>query len=303
VIDSLTSDGVVYCSSIIGTLRYVPDFLGELYQWPDVPPVYLQVEDIRRGRRPEGDTLSHAMVSVGVSFESENAQLGPAGMVWATYFTFFPGVEGSLQLRRDWLRDSYVGDRYQGKVISDFDEQVPRFGGAPFGLIRVFDGTLDVDEIARPISQHPALKEALDRYRNLHIHGDVVLGGKNMGESTFINIEHSTIHGPVAKTIQDSFNTVSAASADQEVKTVLSELHKAVLTMLEEAKSKGQLTDEEEAAVARDLESFSNEVVAASPRRRWYQLSAEGLKNAAKTVGEIGAPVLELTVRVLALLG
>jgi hypothetical protein len=303
VIDSLASDGVVYCSSIVGTLRYVPDFLGDLYQWPDVPPVYLQVEDIRRGRRPEDDTLSHAMVSVAVSFESKNAQLRPPGGLWATYFTFFPGVEGSLQLRRDWLRDSYVGERYQGKVISDFDEQVPRFGGAPFGLIRVFDGTLQADKIARPISQHPAVKEALDRYRDLHICGDLVLGGKNMGDSTFIKIEHSTIHGPVAKIIQDSFNTVSAASADEEVKAVLNELHKAVLTMLEEGKSKGQLTDEEEAAVARDLESFSSEAVAASPRRRWYQLSAEGLKNAAKTVGEIGIPVLELTARVLSLLG
>ena len=141
----------MYCSSIVGTLRYVPDFLGDLYQWPDVPPVYLQVEEIRHGRQPEDDALSRAMVSVAVSFESENAQLGPPDMVWATYFTFFPGVEGSLQLRRDWLRDIYVGERYQGRVISDFDEQVPRFGGAPFGLIRVFDRTLHADEIAWPI--------------------------------------------------------------------------------------------------------------------------------------------------------
>jgi len=146
------------------------------------------------------------------------------------------------------------------------------------------------------------VKEALGRYRNLHIHGDVVLGGKNVGESTVFNIVASTIHGPVAKTIQDSFNTVSAASAGQEVKTILGELHKAVLTMLEEAKSKGQLTDEEQAAVARDLESFSNEAVADSPRRKWYQFSAESLKKAAKTLGEIGKPVLELTASVLSLL-
>ena len=147
------------------------------------------------------------------------------------------------------------------------------------------------------------MAEAFDRYQNLHIHGDVVLGGKNVGESTSIIIKNSTIHGPVAKIIQDSFNTVSAVSADQEVKTVLSELHKAVLTNVEEAKLKGQLTDDEEAAVARDLESFSSEAVVANPRRRWYQLSAEGLRNAAKTVGKIGIPVLELTARVLALLG
>ena len=175
VIDSLASDGTVYCNLITGTLRYVPDFLGDLYQWPDVPPVYLEVEDIRRGRRPDRDTLTHAMVSVAVSFESRSEQLGPPGMVWATYVTFFPGVEGSLQLRRDWLRDSYVGERYQGKVISDFDEQVPRFESAPFGLIRIFDGSLDADEIARTVSQDPAVEEALGRYRNLR--GGVIGGG------------------------------------------------------------------------------------------------------------------------------
>jgi hypothetical protein len=174
VIDSLASNGVVYCSSITGTLRYVPDFLGDLYQWPDMPPVYVEVEDIRTGRRPDDDTLTHAMVSVAVSFESRTDRLGQPGMVWATYVTFFPGVEGSLQLRRDWLRDIYVGERYQGKVISDFDEQVPRFEGAPFGLMRIFDGSLRVDEIARPVRENLAVKEALGRYRNLR--GDVIRG-------------------------------------------------------------------------------------------------------------------------------
>jgi hypothetical protein len=305
VIDSLASDGVMYCSSITGTLRYVPDFLGDLYQGPDVPPLYLEVEDLRRGHPPDGDNLSHAMVSVAASFESRSEQLGPPGTVWATYVTFFPGVEGSLQLRRDWLRDMYVGERYQGKVISDFDEQVSRFEGAPFALIRVFERTLDADKLPGLVSNNYRMQEALHRYGSLNVSfaGDLVLGGKNVGESTFINIEHSTIHGPVAKTIQDSFNTVSTASADQDLKTVLGELHKAVLTMLEEAKSKGQLTEEEQAAVARDLESLSNEAVAASPRRKWYQLSAESLKDVAKTLGAIGIPVLELTARVLALLG
>jgi hypothetical protein len=302
VIDSLASNGVMYCSSITGTLRYVPDFLGDLYQSPDVPPLYLELEFIRPGR-PNNDDRSRAMVSVAVSFESQSHLLGPPGIVWATYVTFFPGVPDSLQRRRDWLRDMYVGERYQGSVISDFDEQVHRFEDAPFGLTRVFDGTLDADEIGPTVSQDHAVEQALGRYRSLHIHGDVVLGGKNVGESTVINIEHSTIHGTVAKTIQDSFNTVSTASAGQEVKTVLGELHKAVLTMLEEAKAKGKLTEEQQAAVARDLESLSNEAVATSPRRKWYQLSAESLKEAAKTLGEIGTPVLELTTRVLALLG
>ena len=89
-----------------------------------------------------------------------------------------------------------------------------------------------------------------------------------MGESTSIIIKNSTIHGPVAKIIQDSFNTVSAVLAYERGKELSSaSCTKPSWTMLEEAKSKGQLTDDEEAAVARDLESFSSEAVVANPRR------------------------------------
>jgi hypothetical protein len=164
VIESVARDGVMPCGSIIGRLRRVPDFLGDLYAWPDVPPVFLQVEHISRGNAPHDDLSSKAMVSVAVSFESRSAQLGPPGMVYATYVTFFPGIKGSLQLRRDWLRDRYVGEWYQGEVISDFDEQVPRFGDVPLGLPRVFEGTVDADQLARPIRQNVAISQALDRY-------------------------------------------------------------------------------------------------------------------------------------------
>jgi hypothetical protein len=303
-IDSVASNGVSYCDSIIGTLRYVPDFLGDLYLMPDVPPVYLAVEEIRPGRPPDPVDYSKAMVSVAVSFESRSRLLGPRGMVFATYVTFFPGVKGSLQRRRDWLRDAYVAGRYEGKVISDFDEQVPRFGDAPFSLLRVLEGSVDIRELARPVSGDSTVRRALELYRDIHVtvSGDLVMGGKSVDESTVINIQNSTIHGPVAKTIQDSFNVVSTASADEDMKRLLGELHHAVVAMLEQAKAQGVVTEEEEETVARDLEALAREAVAANPRRKWYQLNAESLRDAATKLGEIGTPVLDVTARVLALL-
>lgn len=43
---------------------------------------------------------------------------------------------------------------------------------------------------------------------------------------------------------------------------------------------------------AKDLEALTTEAVSESPRKRWYDLSAEGLLEAAKTVGEMAAPVV-----------
>jgi hypothetical protein len=45
--------------------------------------------------------------------------------------------------------------------------------------------------------------------------------------------------------------------------------------------------------VANDLQTFTNEATSEKPRRKWWELSAEGMKEAANTVGEIGVSVLE----------
>lgn len=54
--------------------------------------------------------------------------------------------------------------------------------------------------------------------------------------------------------------------------------------------------------VARDLETLTAEATSKEPRRKWWELSIEGLKDAAKNIGEIGKPVLELATRIVAIL-
>lgn len=54
--------------------------------------------------------------------------------------------------------------------------------------------------------------------------------------------------------------------------------------------------------MADDLKVLSDEVAKPQPRRKWYQLSLEGIKEAAEAIGEIGKPVLETVARLLPLL-
>jgi hypothetical protein len=122
-------------------------------------------------------------------------------------------------------------------------------------------------------------------------------------QSLNIGGEGSVFHGDVnvnqvaARTIQGSFNRVANADVDAELKRELEALATAVGEMLK------HMPDEtEQKQAAQDLETLTNEVLSESPRRQWYELSAEGLIKAAKTVGEIAEPVVKAAAAVLALL-
>jgi uncharacterized protein YjgD (DUF1641 family) len=124
--------------------------------------------------------------------------------------------------------------------------------------------------------------------------------GKKVMNNQTITISGSTFQGDfavvAAETIQNSFNHVAESGAKPELKTALEELHKAVAEMCK------QLPKEKHDQVASDLEVLSKEAIAPEPRRKWYELSAEGLMDAAKAVGQVAAPVVTAVKAVLGLL-
>lgn len=93
--------------------------------------------------------------------------------------------------------------------------------------------------------------------------------------------DYATIHGDfvVAQSIQDSFNTLQASTAKDELKAKLEELTKEVA---EQSKSLPETIARE---LAEDLNTFVKESVKQSPRRKWYELSADGIMQAATTLG------------------
>jgi hypothetical protein len=113
--------------------------------------------------------------------------------------------------------------------------------------------------------------------------------------------DNATISGPfnvvTAETIQNSFNAVAKSNVSDDLKKRLQEL---TVQVTELAK---QMPPEQAESVARDLESLTKEATAKAPRKKWYDLSAEGLIDAAKAVAGMAAPVTTAVKAVLALLG
>ncbi len=119
---------------------------------------------------------------------------------------------------------------------------------------------------------------------------------QNINFSGAKDVSVGNINQVAADTISNAFNTVTQSSATQELKTELEKLNQAVTEMVK------LLPEEKQREVAQDLKTLTDEATSESPRKKWYELSAEGLIEAAQAVGEVATPVITATKAVLTLL-
>jgi internalin A len=132
-----------------------------------------------------------------------------------------------------------------------------------------------------------------DAHANIIVQGNYYEGDNKMTENK-INIKGSMIHGSVvaAKTIQDSFNVINNSNARDELKEQLNLLAQAVNTMAKE------LPQEKAEEVADDMKRLAEEAIKEKPNSKWYSISIGGLVAAAKNIGTVGIPVIELATKV-----
>jgi hypothetical protein len=91
-------------------------------------------------------------------------------------------------------------------------------------------------------------------------------------------------------------NKIFLTNASQELKEKLEKLTRQVAEMC------GYLPEDKKKEAARDLEVLTDEATSEKPRRKWYSLSAEGLIEAAKAVGEAANPVVKTVKEIITLL-
>ncbi|MCI5121980.1 MAG: hypothetical protein D3908_12470 [Candidatus Electrothrix sp. AUS4] len=166
-------------------------------------------------------------------------------------------------------------------------------------------GTFDLAKILQimPRAARPAYQQELagrTTYNNFYdTKGPIMTGDKPTQVDKSVSIgDGTTVHGNMitAQTIQNSFNTVAQSDAEPALKAELKRLCQQVEQMLP------QLPEEKKEEVAQDLESLVKEATKDAPRKKWYELSAEGLIEAAKACAGMAAPVTATVKSILALL-
>lgn len=136
----------------------------------------------------------------------------------------------------------------------------------------------------------------------IHVHGDYYEGDNKMSKQSIKMGDNNTIGGSVvaAEKIENSFNCLPESKANDEVKILLKELLSEIQALNAKVPSTQaqQLTD-----MAGDVETLITETGRETPRPKQYQLSLEGIKDAAVTLGDIAKPVLAVAEKLAPLLG
>jgi hypothetical protein len=245
-------------------------------------PVLVFAEEIRYVRRRDRHADPLILTPV-VLFETDEPpphfRLPEGHRVFGYTFASCSPAPGELDAAAEWM-SLYVA-KHQGKIVTNFDETFPTLADAPLSYQRL---------VART--------EARTYIESLTLHGSLEGIFQKIGRMTNINNvtlgNGVVIHGSftVANSIRDSYNRGDALRSG-DLRALLTALSGQVAELVP------HLPSDAAEKVADDLATLTKELSRTEPRPQWWRLSLNGLKDAAKAVGDIGTPVLK-TVAVLA---
>lgn len=140
--------------TLSGEMRYIPDNILTFFgRHREIPLLYLHVDQVKELPQPRSEVTSYevsAAISFVGNFEGREEK-------YITYANFAPESQASFQQACNWLEQFYV-KKYAGTVITDFDEVIPRFPDAVFGLPDLMSGNLDRSRVQKFL-QHQGLGE------------------------------------------------------------------------------------------------------------------------------------------------
>jgi hypothetical protein len=285
--------------------RHSSNIVAFEFQHLDIAHCYLEYESVpigvwflRRGKNASVDELRRLRLNLARVHEEQETTRILLELLASRRLNFNSASSDALQ---DFI------ERMLGAL-----ETKSRFGIAQQPLLEAAREVTDVvDPAARALLLQSlgririAVRNKIERRTRPIVHAQVVNVIENVESMTnqttkVVLGNNNTITGPftvvTAETIQNSFNSIAKSDTKEELKESLKQLTVQVAEL-------AKLTPPEKAEeIARDLESFTKEATSKAPRKKWYELSADGLLEAAKTVAEMAAPVTTAVKAVLALL-
>ena len=268
---------------IVGEVRLLKDMgLGDVAAYVHhAAPIIVFVHEIKtvakRDRRDE------PMIITPVVLFSTEGRDGPARRLARESYAYSfvhctPSSSVELDDAADWM--TMYAAKHNGRVITNFDEMYPTLADAPLSYQRLVRGEYDATYI-ETLHVHGPLKAIIEKVGQMNNTNSLTLGNGVV------------IHGnlTVAGSIKDSFNR-SESVGDPDLRNLMTKLSSQVGEIL------GQMQADAAKQVADDLETLTKELARAEPRKKWWQLSVAGIKDAATAVGAIGKPVVE-TVKLL----
>jgi hypothetical protein len=183
----------------------------------------------------------------------------------------------------------------QSAVIEAFDaaESVVRVA-TRLGRIERYDGARL--QVRRKLEDYAARRAAI----RLVKHVNVLPGASYVDNQNIANVSGTGNIVNVAQYMSDITNTVNNNLAKSEVTDEVKELLQDLLKQIYQIGPK--IEPKLLKRMAQDVSTLSAEAASDEPRRKWYEITLEGLKEAATAVGEIANPIVSTVAKLMPLL-
>jgi hypothetical protein len=203
-----------------------------------------------------------------------------------TFVSVAAGDDHELDEAGEWV-EMYAA-KFGGRVITNFDERRRVLANAPLSYQRLLKGNYERAYIENVYLHGTQLANRIDRIERVEEHMTVNV---TLGDGT-------VVHGDVvvANTIKKSFNRAANASGDGKLKVALESLASQIGKLIKD------LDPETAKQAADDLDTFTKEATRAKPRRSFWEVSLNGLTDAAKKIGALGEPILKTAAALATLL-
>ena len=215
----------------------------------------------------------------------------------------------------DRIHNSYKRLKYDKLIPCNCEQckgsQNPQF--YPFDTLRQFLADGQKEKQCDKSYQMVSVRRLIDDVTEWSHTEREFFPSERLPERPHLNIEVNYMEKPMAVTtsgqgnivnvaefMRDVTNTVNQnvgqASTPDDVKALVKELADRIAAVAL------QVAPETAEQMGGDVKALSDEMTKTQPRRKWYQLSLDGIKEAAEAVGEIGKPILETAVKLMPLL-
>ena len=276
--------------NLYGQIRFLPDFFEKTFSHlSDVPQVYVFIEKLEK----VSSAKNPVFITPTVFFTSKlREHYHNEGLV--TYVRCQSSSRSAINQAIHWLEDYTT--KYDGDIITNFDQQRSAFRNAPFSLQNLMEGSIHEDALQNLRGYHDKdLLEAIKKAREINF--SIYISEANMGD---INISGGDFRGSILNinsTLTHVKQSINSADLESRTKEALLELIDKLNKELQKA-PKG--IEEDADYVAESAKSFVETATKESPNPKMIEIKGEGLKKAAENIAQILPNVLNIALQILA---
>jgi len=189
-------------------------------------------------------------------------------------------------------RDTWGGVR-QSQIVAAFDAtQAVIRPASQAQLVSRYEGSRR--QVWQKIAAYQEQRRATRVVHVLNVEKGAIMVDKQVNVSGTGNIVNVAEYmSSVTNTVN---NNLAESSVDAQVKTLIQQLNEQI-KQVASAADPSQIRK-----MGKNLETLSREVASDEPERRWYELSLDGIKEAAQAVGAIAKPIIDIAGKLSALL-